>query len=155
MRDFHLNTHPDFIKISELCNWGEDHSDLWVRQLARIVSEINHAFPLKNGVQEALYQLEEEIHELTRDLEDAAIDQAEAESDRDRAFNERDALKLELDADEQNKVITDLKGRVYSQLSEIRNLHKNLDRQREEFDQLTQEHVELKEKYNTWRIIST
>lgn len=159
MKDYHLNTHPDFVKINELAHWGENHSDPWVRRLAEIVADLNYILPLNNDVQSAIDEYTEEIDSLNNTIRDLEFDLEEAASERNAAREERDALKFDLDKTQHewltSCLMTSLKARVVNQDKDLANLRSNYNRLSENYQELSQKYDELSEKYNTWKIISS
>ena len=155
MKNFHLNTHPDHVKITELAHWGENHSDLWVRRLAEIVADLNHILPLNNDVERAIAEYTSEVDSLNCTIRDLEFDVEEAEKEKRIACEERDALKFDLDKKQQEWLMTELKARVLNQDKDLANLRHNYNRLSDDYRELSKEHDELKEKYNTWKIISS
>lgn len=155
MKNFHLNTSPAFVTINELTSWGEDHPDPWVRRLAEIVSDLNYILPINNDVESAISKHNSEIDSLYKTIQDLEFDIEVAEKEKTRACEERDSLKFDLDEKQQEWLMSQLKARVLTQDDYISKLQYNFDQKSEYYRNLLQEHEDLKEKYDTWKIIST
>lgn len=155
MKNFHLNTHPDFVKINELAHWGENHSDPWVRRLAEIVTDVNYLLPLNNDVQSTIDEYTNEVDVLNNTIRDLEFDVDEAERKTRTAQEERDALKFDLNKREQDWLMTELKARNVTLSDELMESRRQYSTLRDDYNDLSKEHHELTEKYNTWKIIST
>lgn len=153
----HLNTHPDFVTLRELSDWGKDHPDLWVQKLADYAYEIQDVFDTDSisSLNELIEVSRAELHSAETARIYAEQDQAEAEVKQQRAEENAKALVFELDTNEQAQVIKHLKSRIIDKSKEIDELKHSLSVTRSNFDELNKIHKELNAKYNTWLAIAT
>jgi len=156
MTDFnHVNTHPDHVLISELASWGEQHPDLWVRQLALIAFHVSQVCPKGNNIEQYFKDLNDEILSLKSSLEWAEERADESDADAKRMKIERDAAIFDIRTSEQVFEIKSLKARIIEKAEIIDSISSTLHVTRGNFDALQKSYRELESKYNTWIAVAT
>lgn len=156
MTDYkHPNMFVGNISLKELAQWGEDHPDHWVREMAK------HTWLIAESIPKG-YTAEQFFESYADDLRNAEID-AEWECERaDTAERElrdakakRDAALLDLEQSEQSRTVAYLKQRVFDANHEVRDLEHTLELTQRNYDELQKAHALLEEKYNTFTILAT
>jgi len=156
MSDYkHLNTHPDFVSVKELSNWAADHPDLWVQQLAKIVSNVDNIVSPGQTIAEFCEEYTESCSELRFIARDAEDRLDEADRAKERAEIDRDALIYDLSGNEQAFEIKSLKANIVEKHETIVHLRRQIEMLGDQYHDLEIVHADLQAKWKTWTIIAT
>jgi len=150
---------PVSITYAELVRYGEWHDDAWVREMARIVTDVRDA--LNSTSYTRADSLEELIDSYERDIRDHASSLSYAEDELKEATekvaeieNKYEALKYDLDGMEQVKVIHALKAEVLDFRQQAGSANRRTHELTREVEDLKKELELTKEKLNMWTILN-
>ena len=155
--------HPDHMSFKELAAWGEDHQDLWVKQLARFAKSYSYYVPEEYSDPDDYFDyVDTKIHDLERDAEYAQEEEQLARRETEEWKEKYDALRLEFNMREEAYTITHLKARISVLYDDIAQKDKQRQIDAEyhacvvsELGKLKKRYDELHEKYNVFTIIAT